>query len=516
MNMKIFHKEKTIEILDSECWYGGVVRHGVDMPITKDSEYFYEPGETIEGDSYSGFFVSNEGRFFSVAGDCRIRVKDGAFKVEYDAELRLESGYADLKGAYYAATKYFGKNALRVPRELLVYPQFCTWTEMGVDVSEEKILSYAQSIVDEKFPHGVLLIDDGWMAEYGDWSFDDRKFRHPKEMIQKLKTLGFKVMLWLVPFVSDKADSYKTLERENGLIRTAEGKVLKRKWWNGEAAILDLTNPFVFRWLKDKLDALMSEYGVDGFKFDGGGARFYRDDYATYSSADSIGQSQAWSELAMLYTYGEMKECVGYSGRHAIVRLNDKRRNWDRTEGLGALVPDMIQAGLCGYLYTCADMIGGGQISDFGADKVFNDDEVIKRYCECSALMPCMQYSHGYWKKDRSIAEEFVRFAELHVEFKEYLESLIDEAEEKNTPIVRSLEFEFPHQGFEKEIDAFMLGSSYLVAPVIVKNATKKKVLLPKGYRWQYVPTGDIYESGAQVEVDAPIGVLPYFKKLEA
>lgn len=514
--MKIFQKEKTIEIFENEYWYGGVVRHGVNMPLTKDIEYFYEAGETIEGDSYSGFFVSNAGRFFDVSGDCRIQIKDGAFKVEYDRELRLESGYSDLKGAYYAAAKYFKKDEIKVPRDLLFYPQFCTWTEMGVDVSEEKILAYAQTIVDKKFPHGALLIDDGWMAEYGDWSFDERKFKNPKAMIKKLKSLGFKVMLWLVPFVSDSADSYKILEQENGLIKTADGTVLKRKWWNGKAAILDLTNPFVFKWLKDKLDALMTKYGIDGFKFDGGGARFYQDDYVTYASADSIGQSQAWSELAMLYEYSELKECVGYSGRHAIVRLNDKRRNWDRTEGLGALVPDMIQAGLCGYLYTCADMIGGGQISDFWPGKTFNDNEVIKRYCECSALMPCMQYSHGYWKKDRAVEKEFVRFAMLHVEYKEYLEALIDEAEKNNTPIVRSLEFEFPHQGFEREMDVFMLGSSYLVAPVIVKNQETKKLVLPKGYQWEYVPTGEIYGGGSQVEVSAPIGVLPYFKKINA
>ena len=104
----------------------------------------------------------------------------------------------------------------------------------------------------------------------------------------------------------------------------------------------------------------------------------------------------------------------------------------------------------------------------------------------------------------------------LHVEYKEYLEALIDEAEKNNTPIVRSLEFEFPHQGFEREMDVFMLGSSYLVAPVIVKNQETKKLVLPKGYQWEYVPTGEIYGGGSQVEVSAPIGVLPYFKKINA
>jgi alpha-glucosidase (family GH31 glycosyl hydrolase) len=43
------------------------------------------------------------------------------------------------------------------------------------------------------------------------------------------------------------------------------------EWWDGFSAVVDLTSPEGYRWFKAQLDRLVSTYGVDGFKFDGGG-----------------------------------------------------------------------------------------------------------------------------------------------------------------------------------------------------------------------------------------------------
>ena len=45
----------------------------------------------------------------------------------------------------------------------------------------------------------ILMIDDGWQSDYGVWEFNSKTFPNPKEMIQELHDLGFKVMLWIVP-----------------------------------------------------------------------------------------------------------------------------------------------------------------------------------------------------------------------------------------------------------------------------------------------------------------------------
>lgn len=40
---------------------------------------------------------------------------------------------------------------------------------------------------------------------------------------------------------------------------------------------------------------------------------------------------------------------------------------------------------------------------------------------------------------------------------------------------MRYLEYEVPHSGFEKEVNAFMLGGDYLVAPAVQKKQTQKQ-----------------------------------------
>ncbi len=42
------------------------------------------------------------------------------------------------------------------------------------------------------------------------------------------------------------------------------------------------------------------------------------------------------------------------------------------------------------------------------------------------------------------------------------------------------MEYVFPHQGYERVNDQFMLGDQILVAPVLEKGASKREVIFPK------------------------------------
>ena len=92
---------------------------------------------------------------------------------------------------------------------------------------------------------------------------------------------------------------------------------------------------------------------------------------------------------------------------------------------------------------------------------------------------------------------------------------LIGESKRTFAPILRNLEYVFPHQGLEWIKDEFMLGDRLLVAPVLTKGMNKRIVVLPNGCQWIYLPNGKIYDGGQSVEVEAPIEVLPYFERKE-
>lgn len=508
--MKKYNYIVKISINPDEGFWGGCVDDGVKMPLTDKSDYAYDCAADTVGNPYTGLLVSNKGRYAYFRGASSITVHGGMLTVSSYEDIVYKDGFDDFRSAYLdAAKEFFDKDELSVPKELLLKPQFCTWTECGVNVTADKTINYANSISRAGYSHGVIIIDDGWMNDYGDWTFNSEKFPDPAKTIKTLHEAGFKVMLWVVPFVNKTAKDYNLLLKNNALIRDESGNAALKTWWNGRSALLDMTSEFAVNWLKKELNALLA-LGADGFKFDAGGVRFYSENDVNEANTDVVGESRAYADFAYSYHYTELKECVNFGGGHAVTRLRDKRRNFDLTEGLGALVPNMIQSGICGYFYCCADMIGGGQISDFisGKDKTF-DYETISRFCECSALMPCMQFSHAYWNMDENVKELFAKYVALHDEVSEYIKELISAAEKHREPILRSLEYVFPHQGFYAEKTAFMLGNRYLVAPVTEQGKTQKTVTLPKG-KWLYLgKTG--YTGGKTVTVPAPVGTLPYF-----
>ena len=70
--------------------------------------------------------------------------------------------------------------------------------------------------------------------------------------------------------------------------------------------------------------------------------------------------------------------------------------------------------------------------------------------------------------------------------------------------------FDGDNKRLENINDEYLWGSQMLVAPVIVKGQTRKKVLFPKG---DWIGFNDLQHYKDSAEVDAPIDVLPLFVK---
>jgi len=154
-------------------------------------------------------------------------------------------------------------------------------------------------------------------------------------------------------------------------------------------------------------------------------------------------------------------------------------------------------------------MIGGGEFTSFLKGAVI-EEEMIVRSAQIHALMPMMQFSVAPWRVLNDKNHEAVKKAvRLRMQFTDYIVRLTEEAAITNQPVVRYLEYSYPHQGYADIKDEFLLGDSVLVAPVVEKNTYKRKVILPVG-TWKYI-NGKMYTGPVEVEVDSPIEVLPYF-----
>ena len=116
------------------------------------------------------------------------------------------------------------------------------------------------------------------------------------------------------------------------------------------------------------------------------------------------------------------------------------------------------------------------------------------------------------WSFGEKNYEILTKFIGVREKMRDYTRSLMAEAHEKGTPVMRTMFYEFPEDAACWDIsDAYMFGSDILVAPIVRPKATSRTVYLPAGASWTLANTGDVYEGGKVYEIEAPIETLPIF-----
>jgi alpha-glucosidase len=468
------------------------------------------------GNQAAPFLLSNKGRYVWSNEAFAFEFKEGVLIVHSDFEKidPVVSSGKTLRDAYVSAMqKHFPPSGKTLNPLMYKMPQYNTWIELGSNQNQKDLLKYTEGVIKNGFPTGVFMIDDGWANHYGNFEFDPRTFPDPKGMMDTIHAKGFKVMLWVTPFVSPDSREFKELTKLKGVILKKDSKKPAiMKWWNGYSACIDFTSPQGVDWLRKKLKSLQDRYGIDGYKFDAVDFEFYQPlPNGAYpnepSNAKGPEQAELFNKFGAEFDFNEFRAGWKNGNQPIAHRLQDKQYSWDE---LKLLVPDMVSAGLIGHAYTCPDMIGGGLLSNFeNIDYNKFDQELMIRSAQTQAMMPMMQFSVAPWRvldaKHLKICREA---ALLHAKMGEYIYELAQKTAKEGEPIVHHLEYAFPNQGFESCDDQFMLGDKYLVAPMVVKGTTRE-VKLPKG-NW-IDELGKKYKGGQTVKIDVPLERLAYF-----
>ncbi len=511
-----------LDMIEGEYWWGGLSTEGHNTPYDANSQVSHDQWANDEGNQAQPILLSNKGRYVWSHNPIKYVFDKGHIQVTTRVgEIQYGSAGMNLRDAYeYASKNFFAPNG-KIPEEkLFTHPQYNTWIELIYNQNEEDILKYAQGILDNGYPPGVLMIDDNWQENYGTWQFSPRRFKDPKAMIQKLHDMGFQVMLWVCPFVSPDSEVFRYLAKEGMLLqapqetqevqwKNTQDRVAIIRWWNGASACLDLTNPKTNKWFKDQLDHLVDEYGVDGFKFDAGDAQFYESGIISFESVLPNDHTALYAQFGLDYPLNEYRASWKMAGLPLAQRLRDKGHNW---EDLQKLIPDQMSQSLMGYAYTCPDMIGGGEYGSF-IDLASVDEELVVRSAQVHALMPMMQFSVAPWRVlSKENAGYCLEAAKLHEKMGPYILELANQASKTGEPIVKPMALAFPNDGYEIIKDQFVLGDEIIVTPVVTKGALKRKVVLPKG-KWQD-EKGKIYKGNKTVEIEVPLGRLPFFTKV--
>lgn len=513
----VANAQQNVSILPGEKWYGAAVNESQFMPFK--TGYTLNLNGDVRGNQAAPLLLSNKGRYIWSNDPFAFTVTGNEIRFSDNGKLSIEKAGTTLADAYKAASKQFFPASGKMPDELLFSkPQYNTWIELIYDQNQRDILKYARAIVENGFEPGVLMIDDNWAPYYGRFEFRKDRFENAKTMIDTLHQMGFKVMVWVCPFIRPDSEEARFLMKKKWVMMDKDGNAAQTweastkpaiiQWWNGFSMVMDFTNPASVNWFQQQLDKMVNDYGVDGFKLDAGDPEFYPSHSLSFKKASANEHTELWGAFGLKYALNEYRAMWKRGGEPLAERLRDKNHNW---EDLQKLIPGMTTAGLLGYAFTCPDMIGGGDYGSFiDVDASKLDQDLIVRSAQCHALMPMMQFSVAPWRiLDAQHLTAVKNAVELRKKYTPVIIDLVKKSAVTGEPVIRHMEYAFPNAGFESCNDQFMLGDSLLVAPVLTKNG-KREIVLPKGM-WRGID-GKKIKGPAKISVEATLNQLPFYE----
>ena len=507
---------RAVKMLPGEHWWGVMNYYGTQMPFDAKTDLVLDVRVDNESNQAASFLVSDRGRFLWSDSQTCVTIRDGVITMAAEsAPVELDESGKTLREAFLnAAAKHFPPSGKTPDLLFFSAPQYNTWIELTYHQNEKDILAYAQSMLDNGLPPGVLMIDDTWQTDYGVWEFDARVFPDPKALCDRLHRDGFKVMLWACSFVSPDSREYRELQAKEGVLMAADRSLdfeghpntVLYNWWNGWSGVIDWSSPAGRKWASDVFQGLCKRYGIDGFKFDATNPRYFsmpnrlaHDRNAT--SADLSHAFAAWGEQFPMPS----AQCWRQGGRAIVARLTDKGHTWKETY---RCINDMAVAGLMGCPYVLPDMVGGGLLSSFAPGKKL-DQDLFVRSAQSQALSPMIQFSAAPWRVlDREHLAVVKAAVELRAKFAPKFQALAVNAGKTGEPILRSLEYVFPHQGYFNVKDEFLMGDDMLVVPM-VSPGTRREAVIPPG-TW-LADDGSTVKGPAKVTLDVPLARIPHF-----
>ena len=509
--------------LAGEKWWGGILHRGWEMPYGNTPRPI-DLG--LEGGVTAPFLVSSAGRYVWSDRPFVYAFTNDVLTVVSDVE-KVEPIVAGttLREAYLAASaKHFPFNG-RTPAELLfAKPQWNNWIEIAIQgMRQTSVDAYTEALARSGFPCGVYIMDGGWLSHNGSYRFHAPDFPESRtrlvvgEDILAVDHVALPVAQHLVLAAVGAHERRRPDHRLPPLLADAAEHAPGVRagvvwWWSGISCVWDLTYAPGWDDYAQTLRRFAAEYGIDGFKWDAGDVGPMA---RTLRFHDPAKRAVDWAHDyvrvgAELFPYNEYRVGFRTGGMPVMQRLPDVHHRWEAIRRVSGMVQ---AAGLLGSPYVVADMVGGGEATTYRPGGYFSE-KLFVRSCALAALHPMMQFSAAPWRYLSPGNVEICRaFANRHVECAPYTLDLARQAARTGEPIVRTMEYEFPHAGFAKPMTQFMLGPKWLVAPVTAEDDAVT-VELPAGCWTDDLGTVHVGPKTLTL-THVPLGRLPRYARTE-
>lgn len=387
---------------------------------------------------------------------------------------------------------------------------------------EARVREVAATLRAAGAPSSLIWTEDWKGAEYTawgyhllpEWELDASLYPEPARLDADLDALGFKWLAYFAPFLVEGTRAWD--EASHLAVQTAEGEPYTFVGATLEpTSVLDLWNPEARAWAAAKMETVVG-YGFDGWMADF--AEWLPTD-AVVQGADAMADHndypllwQALSAEVLADVDGVFFTRSGWSGTPQLSPVGwagDQWTSFGVDDGYPTILPMTLGAAVSGQAWYGSDIAG---YQSFGIEP--STKELWFRWCTLGALSPVMRTHHGASKdenwqfdSDAETLEHHARWARVHAALYPYRRGLGAEAARSGTPIALPPFLVWPAEPWDR-IDAWALGPSLFVAPVLEEGAVGREVDLPAGVTWYDFWTG---APAADGWVDAPVAEIPVF-----
>jgi alpha-glucosidase len=472
--------------------------HGARVPI-----------QFLIGTAGWGMYIHAPLGGFDLSGDeGRLRAYDGADALPLDVFIIGAMQPAEILAEYAAIT---GLPEMP-PLWSLGYQQ--SYRTLG---TPEEIMREARTFREKKLPCDAMIYlgtgfcPNGWNTDNGEFTWNARAFPDPARAIAELHDEHFKVALHVV----------LEGERLTGAVGDActaaplpTGRTPDHHWppdrqvscyWPAHKALVDLG---IDGWWPDQGDGLdaPSRLARNRMYFDG--QQMYLPNKRVYALHRNA--------------YAGMQRYA------AFLWSGDVMSRW---ETLKTHVPNAINTGLSGIPYWGTDIGGFIPTEEYTG-------ELYARWFQFAAFCPLFR-SHGRdWKLHRpwgwdtgdlgfpetksyhpaaaelhnpAIEPVCRKFLELRYTLLPYIYSAVKETCETGLPIMRALWLHYAddHEATARG-DEFLFGRDILVAPVVEKGVTSRKLYLPRG-TWHDFWTNETHQGGGEITREVDLSTMPLY-----
>lgn len=551
-NMRIWHYS---QISDEDCFYGfgeqggSINKAGKWMRLSPKDAMGYDGSDTNPLYKHIPFYTKLNpntkkaiGYFYHNTYECEFVMgrersnywphysKYGADGGNIDLFLIAGPSMGDVIRRYASLT---GTSVL-LPRYALGFLGSSMYYSELEENCDRSILEFADTCAEEDIPIDGFHLSSGYTSENGKryvftWNHD--RFPDPKQFFQSMEEKGITISPNVKPGILLSHPFFAEFQEKDLFVKSSDGDgPCIGKWWGGDGAYVDFTEEKNRNTWQSYLTGQVLQMGTasvwnDNCEYDG---ILDKDALCSFEGmGGTIGRLKAVMSNLMCYTtvlaIRNQNENIrpfiicrsGYSGiqRYASTWAGDNVTSW---KSLKYNIATVLGMGISGVANQGCD-IGGfyGKVPG---------PELFVRWVQNGIFQP--RFSIHSTNTDNTVTEPwmyedctgYIRDA-IHFRYRlnPYLYSLMHQAHEDGTPIMRAmcLDFQQDPNCYEEGID-FMLGSSLLVANVVEEGACTRSVYLPEGDNFYDFYTRRFYKGGQQISIPVTLASIPVFVRTGA